>query len=389
MRSLPITVYCCNCAKDNLRILTRALSSVNWCAQKIFISDSTTEESKALARGMGWEIFEWAGPNHMAERRNYAIGFEGNDTVKPYWTTHPIMSKVHPVVKNDLILQIDSDEVYEWDTYQVMKLMLNKEKVEDWNTFAFILKSVTPDGAPMSSLYLDRMWRKGNIYWNKSIQNNPVADDRIFIVPAIIYHYGYGDNETHQIKQWNRLVQNEEEARKEPGNMQNVMYLLNSLVICASGQPLAMDRMMGTFDAGIQIYENSPKGTYEKHCLEKLLRFLWSACTEPMQKRYYITAATRYYEDVKDHPDVTYRLYDACLSVGDLKNAVLCGERFIKMIHKFKPEQKESVMELTTAQETNEVLHHLVGMCKHLAKTEKDPQSRRFYERKYKYWSKK
>jgi hypothetical protein len=292
-----------------------------------------------------------------------------------------------PIIKNDLILQIDSDEVYEWDSYINMKAMIEKEPWRDYQTFAFKLASVTPAGEEMGALPLDRMWQKG-IYWEKSIQNNPMYDDSksIFVVPVKIYHYGYGDNTIHQKKQWSRLPANEIEALKDPNNLQSLMYLLNCLAISGSGQPNAMDRIMGTWDAISKVYDKSPKTILEKHALEKSLRFLWCACIDPNQKLYYINSALKYYNDTKAHPDTLYRLHEAYMVVGDFKKSIIMGEKFLQALNKFDPLKGGSVMELTTGKDAQQVKHDMVGMCREILKNE---PGEKMYEKKIKYWSKK
>jgi glycosyltransferase involved in cell wall biosynthesis len=106
-KKLPITGFC-SC-KNGEQYLRQALLSVDFCEQKIFLNDNSTDNSVKIAEELGWEVYQWTGPDDMSERRNYGIAWKGDDEITPWW----MEERLAPIkIDHKWMLQVDHDEIF-------------------------------------------------------------------------------------------------------------------------------------------------------------------------------------------------------------------------------------------------------------------------------------
>lgn len=304
----------CNCAADSEQKLIKALSSVWFCDQIVFLADNSTPGSIKIAERFKCEIHHWSGRNSMADRRNYMMQF----------------------MKHDYILMCDSDEVYDWSAYYILKDYISRPHEE--YIHAVMLINVTEDGYVQSITPLERMFKKG-VSWEKDIQNQIKAPTTIGSmihhsqgVPLEMYHDGYGDQNKHAVKQWKRLPANESMVRKDPEDAHTRMFLINALVVAGAGQPLAFDRILANVQINIEEFEKSGKEPLDCKILQKTLRFYYSACQDLNRWDIILDEVEKYWGHIKFHPDSYYWRFRCNYELRNPKESLKWGESFVKEV---------------------------------------------------------
>jgi hypothetical protein len=382
MRQLPISGYVINCATDDYKLLPSCLSSLHFCEQKIFVSDKASEKALALAKSYGWDIYHWTGPDSMSERRNFAVGHIGSE-----WEKYPDMKERHPVIRNPYVMFLDSDEILDPDAYHNIKAALDDGSFRQHARYAFVLRNLRDEGTVISSCPLERMWKTG-VFWDRSIQNDVIAEDKtLAMMPCEFFHFGYGNEEKHAFKQWKRISKNEEELTKHPEDMHTRMYLVNALVIAGKYSPLAMDRILAHVDIIFNQFDNSEKTWNEIHALEKTCRFLWNAAMDSGQLHIHISREEKYYEYTKVNPDSAYRLFVSHAEIGELKDAVGYAEKYFSSMKRYREQTSPYAFEITSGEDGPHVKDGLIRCLKKLIETE--PENKKWATKKLKYWSNK
>jgi hypothetical protein len=305
MDKLPMAAYCV-CGPGEKPYIERALKSVGFADQRIFVSDHADESVLSIARELGWDIFSWTGRNSMSERRNYAVGWKGDKTTKPQWTLDKQMSSHYPKLKYDWVIQVDDDEVYDRLFKDFCKQTLS-DKLDGLDAISIDLRNVFVDtGKEMSSTPLPRLFRAGKVHWEKDIQNDVIYDGGTGWMPCIMRHYGYGSLYDHWEKQWNRLLMNEQENRKKPFDLNARGYLVNCLSV-VGGDPINQARLIGHVAESItQFNKKHKRDRGSQICIERTIRHIWATCANSGNFAVFVAILSRVEESIDWIVDVPY-----------------------------------------------------------------------------------
>lgn len=349
MNTLPISALVHNTSSDNIEYLPMALQSVWFCSQKLFIADKSSQESLALAEKFGFEIHHYEGENSMADRRNFGIS----------------------LAKNELMLQCDSDEVYEPDAYLKLRNIFFEQTHIPSECYAVQLYNIDKErGVLMSTSPLERLYRKG-AYFTKSVQNELHYEGIPAGLPIKIEHYGYGA-EKHQRKQWARIKHNEGMVRCQPEDMHTRMYLINALVVAGGGSVLMYERVLAQTNICLRQYHSEPKDNLSKNIMQKVMRFFWIMCQSVGHSGDFLEVSRSVIKDIKFHPDTHFWMFASCMETGDAKEALRWGESFIKMVEKPHP-----TLEVTTSEEAQRVKDTII----HILSTRNDKWAKKQLKR--------
>lgn len=282
MKNLPITAFC-SC-KNGEPWLKHALKSVDCCEQKILLNDNSTDNSVQIAKDLGWEIWEWTGPNDMSERRNYGIGYKGDGDYTPWWVTNN-----QPLVKirHDYLLQVDHDEVFGDKTDEALEAFCESEKTgkkgQLLNAFGFYLTNVLTEGDRkgecMTATPIPRLFRVGHVHWREAIQNDTIFDGDVGWIGSTITHYGYGSWMYHWEKQWDRLPLNESRVLANPNDLMSRGYLINCLTVIGETDVLNFDRIVAQVTLSVETFKKEHKNQGSQMIMERIMRHFFSVCS--------------------------------------------------------------------------------------------------------------
>jgi glycosyltransferase involved in cell wall biosynthesis len=330
MNKLPISALLHNTGSDNIGILPTVLANVWFCDHKLFISDNSTKEALDLAEKFGFDIHHYKGEDSMSDRRNFGI------------------SKA----KHDLMLQVDSDEVYEPDAYLKLREIINMEKIEEFDCMLVNLFNYDTDrGVLMTTTPLERIYRKGARF-EKKIQNELIHGGRALKTDIRLNHFGYS-SKTHPLKQWYRIPLNEQQVRANPDDMHTRMYLINALVVAGANNTFMFERVLAHTEICIEQYKRD-KTERHKYILQKVLRFFFIMASSVGNLTGFLTLAKPIISAMTFHPDSHAFMYEAHLATGDYEKALKWGKSFIECLDNFP--KTNLVLEITTAHERPKVL---------------------------------
>lgn len=355
----------CNCYKDDENTLLKALSSVWFCDQIVFLADRSTKRSIEIAKRFNCDIHQWTGENSMSARRNYAMKH----------------------MKHDYILMCDSDEIYDWSTYEILREYMKKP--DDVSIFAVRLVNVTTDGEVQSVTPLERMFKK-DVKWENPIQNQlwaPSNEARIIennLGVVTLYHDGYGDAAKHAMKQWERIPLNEASVR-DNDDTHTRMFLINALTVAGANQYMPFERILANVEVNIAEFDKSEKSNIDCKILQKTLRFYYCSCGERGKWGVFLDKLQKYYHYVDYHPDSIYWMHRCNYELRRPKDATKYGEKFIKAID--NPEIAQKNIEVTTLGLRDEVIHCMI--CCWQNTEPRDNREKKYLEKRVKYWMKK
>lgn len=379
MQKLPITALVCNTTKDKPELLMPVLTALWFCDQIVFVSDSSTDESKEIAHAFGCEVYEWLGSDNMSERRNYGVAYRGAEPDNmSEWVSHPVMSASAPVIRNEYILQADSDEIYDWDTYRELRATLNtpEDVDEKYDHWAVLLKNVNPERSRLqSTIPLERMFRNG-IHWVGASHNNPRVEKLGLAINVILEHYGY-DLKNHFRKQWNRIIYNEQKLLEDPDDIQLRAFLINALNVVGGGSPLMFPRILAHVDFSVEDYLKSNKDEAWQITIQKIMRFYWNTCDIMGKYGGFMKMLKLVVEDIKWHPDVSYWMFVANSKLERWNNAISCGEAFVESMRTFQTKPKNVSTEIISNGKESEVIPELVRILGHIRYDTKKDERRR------------
>lgn len=351
MEKLKITSLLHNTITDGIELLPSVMSSVWFCRQKLFIADNSTKQAKDLAEKFGFEIHEYKGKDSMADRRNFGI------------------SKA----KYDLMLQVDSDEIYEPDAYHKLKWSMEQKDFDRYNCYAVLLENYDTDrNVLMSVSPLERLYRKGAVF-EKSIQNELKYEGQPKAIPVRLSHYGYSSS-IHPRKQWDRIKHNEEEVRRKPNDLHTRMYLINSLAVAGSGSVFMYERALAHTCISIRMYLND-KSELNKRAIQKVARFFFViACSVGYQANF-LQVIEPIIKDISFHPDSHMFMFKSYLDLNNRDQALKWGESFMKSLDQTDPMMQ--AIEITSTKEREWVK----GAMIHLLEQKDDKWSKRQIKR--------
>lgn len=421
--TLPITAYCT--CKNGEPYIRMALESVGFCAQRIFVDDSSTDRSVEIAKELGWEIWHYTGRNSMSERRNFAINFQGNKDHTPEWIRNKEMMKKHPEVKYDWILQIDHDEVFGKNAQREINYFFNDESSRKLNVGAFVLVNVVEkDGeiieyldidfsrkkdikgarymaesvhdlfskkyglekkkfempgtkSVLSDVPLERLFRKGHVYWMQDAQNDIICDrETAFMSEVKVIHYGYGDPGRQQEKQWERMPALEEQLASRPDNYHSRVYLINALSVLRCSTPYMFERLGAQVTIAIDVFLGHKKYFRDRDsCLmmHRIFQHYFHACGGMNNYPPFIilleskrpNSKKRVMDYIDFSPDMHLWRYISRLGIGEHLNIGTYALNFIHAAQKHKNmpvnmELKSKGKELQVAVEVYEVYVELL-----------------------------
>jgi len=343
--TLPITAYITG--KNGGSFLHNCLSSIWFCDQIIYVDDSSWDGSWSVAKEYATEMYRWYGPNSMAERRNYAIGYEGEEDYVPYWTTHETMKDNHPTVENEWIIYIDDDEELVQgdnlpDMYQMFKTFIdgtNPHLKADRDEAGFLLLMNTTGKQQteiMSQSPLMRMFKTGTVSFRKDVQNKSIHGDPVGVMPVRLMHYGYGDSAYKFKKLHKRLGFLESDADENCKDISRLNYLINNLASYAQNNN-HLERIYALYEAIKRVFKDSPNRKRDdmKTILFLATRSLWKSFFKNKYVDHFLTAIDEVYNEIKEIPDVNHWLTVASSVNGDLDGMIKYGEGFIKGLDAF------------------------------------------------------
>jgi len=388
-KKLPVTVYCAN--KNGALWLPFTAKVFDFCEQKIFLDDNSTDSSVKIAEELGWDIYHWTGRNSMSERRNYAIGFLGNDEHKPEYLEDEELMKNIPEVRHEWIIQLDSDEEWEYTAGRYIKNFLESNIEKHMNTISIDLLNMQQGNKDiMGAIPLPRMYRKGTIWWTKDIQNNVEFSLPVGSLGITVRHHGYADPEYQWIKQWDRLPMLEDDLRNHPKDFERRKYLINVLSVITANRGDAWEQLYGQCTiAAEQFLDNKGLHRYKPSqvAMQKIMRFLWSACTRTGMTAPFVIILNRVWDYVKFHPDPWFWMFAIFRAENNHEKVIEYGEEFFKAHHKF--EVSPQMVEITTYSKRYEVAEMLQFTYDGLAETMKDTKLRKKYKKRAEVWAKK
>lgn len=379
---LPITCYVN--FYDEHDIIEKSLSRVAFCNQIIFLDDSDDGSGKKYSDKFGCEYYRWTGENSMSERRNFSVGFTGNDEYTPEFVDNKELMDNLPEVKNEWILQLDADEVFGKNLKKELSEFLGMDEAEDINTVLFILVNLRKDGTGMGDIPLERMFRTGTIWWEHAVQNDPHFQGPSIVVPVKINHHGYADLEHQWLKQWKRLPQLEKEVEDSPFDLHRRKYLINALSITLTS-PINFDRLFAnvTFICEQFIQNKEKAGISENALLQRVFRHFWQACITINRVQPFKILISRVWDHVRFHPDSQYFLFSVCRAEGRLEPMVYHGEEYFEKLEDFSKNVQR--IEVTTRSKQEEVCDGIYQACTILAQQGGDKAEE--YRNKAKKWA--
>jgi len=313
---MEITAYC-TCGSGEKKYLYLALKSVDFCSQKIFLSDGCSKESLTIAEELGWEIWDWTGKNSMCDRRNFAIGYN--------------VKEPHPTVRNDWIVQVDDDEVFA-DNFELYMQSFLTDGDQTATAIAIDLVNIMQDtGEELTSTPLPRIFKTGRVHWEKDIQNEVVYTGVTGYIPVKMIHYGYGGLSEHWEKQWKRLAMNEERTRQNPSDLISRGYLINALAVC--GDIANFERMLAHVTVAMDIFWKKHRNRREMQVvIERIVRHMWAVCANNKRFRVFEEIVKAVSEKIDWIVDVPFWLFICSLSQQpiDLMAADKYGRDYLK-----------------------------------------------------------
>ncbi len=376
MNKLPITLMLMNCANDDEDLLIAVLAGAWFCDQKIFVSDGSSERSKEIAREFGCEVYEWLGSDNMSERRNYAVGWPGTDEAPAEWVGHPVMGASSPDIRNEYILQADSDEIYDWDAYHVFKDFVEADDDGKFGCWAVYLKNIDSSTGQLQSIIpLERMFRK-SIHWEGEVHNNPMVDGQGLVLPVSMEHYGY-ELSNHFKKQWKRLPDNEAKLRRDTTDIQHRAFLINGINVAGGGTATMFDRIRAQVDFATQDYLKSPRDGAWQQIIQKVYRFYWITCDAMKNIPLFLEMIQLVLDDITWHPDVSYWMFDSCMSINRPDSAIIWAERFLEKSKEFSTTAPDRSIEVTTRGKEGEVRLKLLNLLEGIRYESKKDEKKR------------
>ena len=350
MNKLPITAMCM--CKDGLPYLYYALKSVDFCERKIFLDDHSTDGSRDIAVELGWEVYDWTGPNSMCERRNYIVGHDG------WWQGN--MPKI--TIESPWTLQVDADEVFEPDLGKKLKEFLDVYDTPDIDAVGFKLVNIYTSGEQagqkMTGVPLQRMFRTGKVHWEHDIQNDVKFDGATALVDAEFIHYGYGSWEDHWEKQWGRLEANEERLLKDPDNLISRGYLINCLAVTGERDVINLERLVAQISIAVdQFKKGDVKDKANQAIVERIIRHSFSVCMNSGRIEEFLWMLSQVEEHISWIPDVQY--WKLCCGFrGANIDIDKVGREFFKNVEAFRRPPVE-VIELQSEDKEVEVCQEI------------------------------
>jgi hypothetical protein len=388
MSKIPITCYACFYNED--KWIAKTLDAVSCCDQIIFLDDSEDSHGRKYAdKYEHCEYYKWTGKDSMSERRNFAIGWTNEKVHKPsYMDDEKIMSNM-PSIKNDWILQLDADELYDKNLREELEKFIARPDVENFDTVLFPLFNMKKDNSAMGDIPIPRMFRKDTVHWRKDIQNDVECSPKMGYIPVKIRHYGYADFQTQWLKQWKRMTSLEEELQKSPDDLHRRKYVINALSIINTGNHLNFTRLFAQVSILCDQFLDNPEYHNDddaKNLLARTMRFLWAGCMDIKNVMPYKSLLNKVWEHVNWHPDILYRSFLICKTEGLWQDMIKHGERYFDAMQKFN----ESVysIEITSRGNQREVAETLHYVCTEIAK-QLDGKEKKRMEKKARIWGKK
>ncbi len=330
--TLPVTAFVVS--RNGLPMLDNALKSLDFVDQLIYVDDGSWDGSVACARKYTDEIYHWYGSNSMAERRNYATGFKGNERHTPEWISNPKL-KIHPEVRNPWVMYIDHDEVIEQAPGMPTVREAFKDKLDsDAEGLSMFLVNVSKNGLMTTSPLL-RVFRTGTVWWEGAIQHDIKHGQPLEGINVRFLHYGYGDVEKQQRKFWDRLMPLQKRVKENPENLAHRRYLINNLCGIA-GNVKHLEEATGQFFMYKDLFlQSDNKDKYdEKMLLAATVRHLWGMMRGHNNVNGFLGCIEGIMDYIAWNPDMWYFLCHCALENKDIDAAIHCGELFFNRFNK-------------------------------------------------------
>jgi hypothetical protein len=187
------TLSVCILAKNEEEIISNAIKSVQSFADEILILDTGSEDKTIkISKDLGCQVFSYEWENDFSKARNKLIS----------------------LAKSDWILMLDSDEVINYESSKLIKILLST--LDNKKTYSNkIINFMDSDNNINNSLihYMPRLIPNNNKFEytgkiHETIKSKDNNDNFLVNIQEIeIYHYGYKKS---KIKEKNKLIRNKE-----------------------------------------------------------------------------------------------------------------------------------------------------------------------------------
>ncbi len=341
--SLPITAWIC--VKNGEPYIYQALKAVDFCDQKVLIDDGSTDQTVEIAEELGWEVYHYEGPNSMSRRRNYGIGHETPEGLKPV------------NIKNEWVLQIDHDEIFDENAETRLKYWLEHGNTS-LDVYSIMLQNIYNSGPNFGKVQteipLPRLFRKGKVHWEFDIQNELIFEGDIGFIDTILRHYGYGTWEDHWQKQFDRLEMNEEKVRAQPNKLDNRVYLINCLSVLGERDVLNFERLVANASVALDSQKDAiKKDKLVQATVQRLLRHLFSSFMNNGKMWQFEALLKVVEEHINWIADVPYWKIESMMRRGDIDLKELDKEarKYIRLMKEYRQPSVMNVEIQSTADE--------------------------------------
>lgn len=351
-KKLPITCYIA--VKNGLPMLRNALEAVSFCDQIIIVDDRSVDGTYKCAKEFTDEIYLWIGSDSMQARRNFAIGFEGNDEIPdPEWKKYPEYKDNHPEIKNEWFFFVDHDEIIVQDPnlppiLEVFENIIHGDHGMKGGSFLLVNMEDKP-GRIATQSPITRIFKKSpKVYWVRDIQNEQRHENPMGLFEVRLQHYGYSNQAYQVAKMWKRLPQLQKHVQEDPDNFARQMYVLNNITgMCQTNKQI--DECMAYFQA-ITKHTFLASGQRNKADMQALMeaciRHYWLAMCKHKKFAQFISEIKDVYNQTKWIPDVPFWYFLAHEAIKDKKATVKYGKEFIKTITRYMADTTRNI-ELT------------------------------------------
>ena len=350
--TLSITAFVCvRNGNTAPRCLNLTLKLLDFCERIIVLDDSSWDGSVATASKYTDEIYAWDGPDSMADRRNYCVGFRGNDRHTPKWPEldlEPI-----PEITSDWVIYLDDDEhIVQGDHMPPIKEEMKKFTESDMEGGALILYNIIPStGEIQTTSPLLRMFKAGTVWWDGDIQHNIHHGQPCGGIAVQINHYGYGDLQRQDKKFHERLPNLQKDVDENPNNRARRRYLINNLAGIVQNENHLEELIAQFYIYKEDFLEDEIFTEDECALLQATTRHFWHG----MQKRGKYDEFEHAISDLIEYiwwvPDVWMWKIICASGRGDMKAIIGCANMYFYSLKAFKDCHRSIEMESVSHQD--------------------------------------
>ncbi|GAG37633.1 unnamed protein product, partial [marine sediment metagenome] len=200
----------------------------------------------------------------------------------------------------------------------------------------------------LSDVPLERLFRKGHVYWTQDAQNDIICDrETAFMTEVRVDHYGYGDPIRQQEKQWERMPALEEQLSERPDHYHSRVYLINALSVLGCSNPYTFERLGAQVTIAIDVFLGHKKYFRDKDCclmMHRIFQHYFHACGNMnnyppfviLLESYRPNSKKRVMDYIDFSPDMHLWRYVSRLGMGEHLSIGAYALNFIHAAEKYK-----------------------------------------------------